>query len=79
MTETAKIETDKHLVQTRSQTKSSGVKVPDIHGIDKGLNLHVKQKKTEISSNTASRQKTTYSNQATPYPSLELDKEELDL
>ena len=41
MTETAKIETDKYLVQTRSQTKSTGVKVPEVHGIDKGLNLHV--------------------------------------
>ena len=35
-------ETDKYLVQTRSQAKSSGVKVPEVHGIDKGLILHVK-------------------------------------
>ena len=35
-------ETDKYLVQTRSQAKSSGVKIPDVHGIDKGLILHVK-------------------------------------
>ena len=42
MTETAKMETDKYLLQTRSQTKSTGVKVPEVHGIDKGLNLHVK-------------------------------------
>ena len=34
-------ETDKYLVQLKSQTKSSGVKVPEVHGIDKVLNLHV--------------------------------------
>ena len=33
---------DKYLVQTRSQAKSSGIKVPEIHGINKGLNPHVK-------------------------------------
>ena len=35
-------EMDKYMVQTRSQTKSSGLKVPEAHGIDKGLILHVK-------------------------------------
>ena len=35
-------EMDKYLVQTRSQTKSSGVKVPEVQGIDKGFSLHVK-------------------------------------
>ena len=35
-------ETDKYLVQTGSQTKSNGIKVPEIHGINKGLNPHVK-------------------------------------
>ena len=34
--------TDKYLVQTRSQTKSSGIKVPKVHGTNKGLILHVK-------------------------------------
>ena len=34
--------TDKYLVQTSSQAKSSGIKVPEIHGANKGLNLHVK-------------------------------------
>ena len=34
--------TDKYLVQTRSQAKSSGIKVPEIHGTNKGLNPHVK-------------------------------------
>ena len=34
--------TDKYLVQTRSQAKLSGIKVPEVHGVDKGLILHVK-------------------------------------
>ena len=29
-------------MQTRSQTKFTGVKVPEVHGINKGLNPHVK-------------------------------------
>ena len=35
-------ETNKYLIQTRSQVKSSGVKVLEINGINKGLNPHVK-------------------------------------
>ena len=35
-------ETNKYLIQTRSQAKSSGIKLPEIHGINKGLNPHVK-------------------------------------
>ena len=35
-------ETDKYLVQTRSQAKSSGVKVPEVHDIEKSLIPHVK-------------------------------------
>ena len=34
--------TGRYLVQTRSQAKSSGIKVPEIHGINKGLDPHVK-------------------------------------
>ena len=33
---------DKYLVQTRFQTKSSGIKVPDVHGASKGLIPHMK-------------------------------------
>ena len=29
-------------MQTRSQAKSSGIKIPEIHGANKGLNSHVK-------------------------------------
>ena len=42
LTETPEMEVDKYLVQTRSQTKSSGIKVPEVHGMDKGLIPHVK-------------------------------------
>ena len=35
-------EDDKYLVQTRSQAKSSEVKVPEVHGIEKCLVPHVK-------------------------------------
>ena len=33
---------DKYLVQTRSQAQASGVKVPEVHGIEKSLDPHVK-------------------------------------
>ena len=35
-------EPNKYLIQTWSQWKSSGIKVPEIHGVNKGLNPHVK-------------------------------------
>ena len=35
-------ETAKYLVQTGSQAKSRGLKVPEVHGADKGLILHIK-------------------------------------
>ena len=34
--------TNKYQIQTRSQAKSSGIKVPEIHSVNKGLNPHVK-------------------------------------
>ena len=33
--------TNEYLVQTRSQAKSSGIKIPEIHGTNKGLDPHV--------------------------------------
>ena len=33
--------TNKYLVQTRSQAKSSSIKIPEIHGTKKGLDPHV--------------------------------------
>ena len=32
---------DKYLVQTRSQVRSSGIRLPEIHGTNKGLDPHV--------------------------------------
>ena len=32
---------DKCLVQTRSQVRSSGIRLPEIHGANKGLDPHV--------------------------------------
>ena len=39
---------DKYLVQTRSQTKSSGVKLPEVHGIEKGLDSHIKPRRQKL-------------------------------
>ena len=47
---------DKYLVQTRSQAKSSRVKFPEVHGIEKGLDLHVRpERQKTISSLTDMR------------------------
>ena len=32
---------DKYLVQTRSQVRSSGIRLPEIHGVNKGLDPHI--------------------------------------
>ena len=33
---------DKYLVQTCSQARSSGIKLPEVHGIEKGLNPNLR-------------------------------------
>ena len=43
MNEISETETNKYLIQTRSQAKSSGIKVPEIHGANKGINPHIKR------------------------------------
>ena len=40
--ETSQPETSKYVIQTRLQAKSSGIKLPEIYSVNKGLNLHVK-------------------------------------
>ena len=40
--EISETETNKYLIQTRSQAKSIGIKVPEIHGANKGINPHIK-------------------------------------
>ena len=47
---------NKYLVQIRSQTKSSRVSLPEVHGIGKGLDPHVRpEKQKPITSSTAIR------------------------
>ena len=36
---------EKYLIHTRSQTKSSGTKLPEVHGVGKKLNLNPKPEK----------------------------------
>ena len=43
MNEISEAETNKYAIQTRSQAKSSGIKVPEINGANKGINPHIKQ------------------------------------
>ena len=39
---------DKYLVQTRSQVRSSGIRLPEIHGANKGLDPHVQPGKQKL-------------------------------
>ena len=48
LTRTVDSGTDIYLVQTRSQTKSSSVKVPEVDGANKGLIPHVKPEKSVV-------------------------------
>ena len=48
ITRNINLQTDKYMVQTRAQPKSSGVNVPDVHGANKGLILHMKPKRSMI-------------------------------
>ena len=41
-------EQGKYLVQTRSQTKTSGIILPEVHGIDKGIDPNVRPEKQII-------------------------------
>ena len=41
-------EEEKYLIQTRSQYKSSGITLPAVHGIDKGINPSLKPEKQVI-------------------------------
>ena len=43
--ETDQPKTDQYLVQTRSETKSNGIKIPEMHGTNKSLDPHVKPEK----------------------------------
>ena len=45
-------EANKYLIQTRSQAKSSGIKVPEIHGANKGIKSTYQAGKTKTITNT---------------------------
>ena len=36
------------MVQTRSQTKANGVNLPEVHGVDKGLVLHIRPERQTV-------------------------------
>ena len=42
--------TENYLVQTRSQARSSGIKLPEIHGMGKNLDPNIKPEKTTYQS-----------------------------
>ena len=44
---------DKYLIQTISHAKSSGVSLPEVHGIGKGLDPHVKPEKQKLASSSS--------------------------
>ena len=48
MTKISETETNKYLIQIRSQANSSGIKVPEIHGINEVLNPHVKPERQRL-------------------------------
>ena len=41
---------EKYLIQTRSQTKSSGIKLPEVHGMGKNLDPNLKPEKQQATS-----------------------------
>ena len=41
---------DNYLVLTGSHMKSSGVKLPELHGVEKGLDLHIKPERQRLAS-----------------------------
>ena len=49
----------KYLVQTRSQTKSSSIRLPEVHGIEKGLDLNIPPEKQVIKPIVAVERKET--------------------
>ena len=77
---------DKYLVQTRSQVRSSGIRLPEIHGVNKGINPHLKPEKqrplptlpTPSIPPTHTTQPVDKGSLHIPFQSLELAKVELD-
>ena len=52
-------EKERYMIQTRSQTKASGVQLPEIRGTKQGLDPHkIPGKTTAVSSKTGHREET---------------------
>ena len=62
----------KYLIQTRSQTKSSGIKLPEVHGVGKNLDPNLKTEKQHTIPNKEVRKGCIEVKE-------ELDQEERDL
>ena len=63
------------MVQTRSQVRSSGIRLPEIHGANKGLDPHVQPgKQVSFPIQTINKGPCLH----IPFQSLELAKVELD-
>ena len=55
----AKEKIEKYLFQTRSQVRSNGIKLPEMHGIDKGLDPNILPEKQVIKPLVRSEEKGT--------------------
>ena len=42
------LQSNSYLVQTRSQARSSGIKLPDVHGVRKNLDPNIKPEKQHV-------------------------------
>ena len=51
---------DRYLVQTRSQVKASGIRVPEIHGANKGIDPHVQPGKAKVISYSPQQQRNAH-------------------
>ena len=49
--------TEKYLVQTQSQARSSGIKLPEVHGMGKNLDPNIKPEKQHANPIKGSREK----------------------
>ena len=49
---------NRHLIQTHTQAKDSGIKLPEVHGVDKGINPDIKPERQVLKSqNSANKPK----------------------
>ena len=51
---------EKYLVQTRSQAKLSGIKLPEVHGMGKNLDTNMKPEKQHVNSKNGSVKKKSH-------------------